>query len=89
MNEKFIKQLPEPSTVEEMLIYNFVAAYSAVTSVVVSTGAFAALQSVVAANTIALVPTNTNKVAIILFMKRLPFVDLSHCRHIDFIVFKQ
>ena len=25
MNEKFIKQLPEPSTVEEMLIYNFVA----------------------------------------------------------------
>ena len=25
MNEKFIKQLPEPSTVEEKLIYNFVA----------------------------------------------------------------
>lgn len=25
MNEKFIKQLPEPSTAEEMLIYNFVA----------------------------------------------------------------
>lgn len=25
MNEKFIKQLPEPSNVEERLIYNFVA----------------------------------------------------------------